>query len=57
MKDKESEPARSVYTIGWITDANDNTIAASLDFGERIDQRGRLDPKNAIIIDRNLFGI
>jgi hypothetical protein len=57
VKDKEPEPAGSVHAIGWMTDADDGAAAASLDFGERMDQRERLDPKNAIMTDRNLFGI
>jgi hypothetical protein len=58
VKDEEPDPTGSVYDINWMTDANNGAaVAESLDFGERMDQRGRLDPKNAIMTDRNIFGI
>lgn len=58
-RDKEedriaAEPAKAV---GSTDDVDGGSAVESLDFGERIDRRGRLDPKHAIMTDRNLYGI
>jgi hypothetical protein len=56
VKDEGLSRAGPVDAAGSMTDA-DHAAAESLDFGERMDQRGRLNPKNAIMTHRNLYGI